>query len=404
MKMKSNRILTLVFMGLILALGTACSSSGNSRVVKAVKGPFLVKVHAVGRLKSVDSTYIFCPAVSRIWSYTISYMAPEGKKVKAGQPILRFDAKELNQRLMVKTAEMETAKKELERTRLVEEDKKKDLELSLVDARKEKGKAERKASGPEDLIALKEIQKIRIDFELSKLNEKLAKSKLENQLLSMRTNIRTLEARILRLANEIRDLQTGIAKMNVKAPKDGMVVYASGRRNSKSAVGERAWVGKKIMEMPDLTTMEVAAVIPESMAGKVSQGLDAEIRLDSNPDRVFKGKVKSLGRIFRTKANDQPAIVFDALISIDKPDPELMRPGMAASIDIIISSVADVIQLPESAILYRANGMYVWQKTLFGKKLSAVTVGGLSAGMVEILSGLSEGDRVMILAEEEKGD
>ena len=157
------------------------------------------------------------------------------------------------------------------------------------------------------------------------------------------------------------------------------------------------------MEMPDLGRMQVEAVIPEPEAGKVSENLPVEIRLDSNPDRVFKGKVLELGRIFRTKSYDQPSIVFDAVISIDDPDPKLMLPGMAAGVDIIVSSKEDVLQVPETAIIYLEGGLFVWKKGFFGKKMTAVTTGTRSGGKVEIIEGLKENDRIVISTAGEEG-
>jgi hypothetical protein len=59
----------------------ACSPSGKSRVVKVVKGPFDIKIHATGQLQSAASFYVGCPSVEQVWRYTISFMAPEGKPV-----------------------------------------------------------------------------------------------------------------------------------------------------------------------------------------------------------------------------------------------------------------------------------------------------------------------------------
>ncbi|MCP4213206.1 MAG: HlyD family efflux transporter periplasmic adaptor subunit, partial [bacterium] len=180
------------------------------------------------------------------------------------------------------------------------------------------------------------------------------------------------------------------------APKKGIVVYSPDWNGRKKAVGDRCWMGSAIMELPNLEKMDVAIVIPEPVAGKVKEGLAAEIRLDSNPDRIFKGKVKELGRIFRAKSHEQPAVVFDAKISIDDPDTDSMRPGMAASVDIIINSRKNVLQVPEAAIVYGPKGAHVMKETFTGSKMVPVFIGASSGGMVEILEGLKEDDTVII--------
>ncbi len=394
--MRLLKIHIILFLS-ISALLVSCSNSRDYRVVKAIKGPFHIKVHANGQLKSSASTYIGCPSIRRFWNYTISFMAPEGKEVKPGEPILGFDARQLQERFMVKSSELETVKNELAKIRLVEQEQKDNFILQAEDARGKEENAKIKTQQPEELSALNEVKKMRMQYELAILNRELSQNRVKNQTVGMETRIHAQESIVKRLETEVAELQESIAKMRVKAPKAGIIVYASNWDGKKKAVGDRCWIGENIMELPDLTRMEVAAVIPEPEAGKVKTDLPVEIRLDSNPDRVFNGKLDSLGRIFRTKSAEQPAMVFDASITIQDPDPEKMRPGMAAGVDITMSSKANVIQIPETAVIYREEGLFVWKKSFTGKQVVPVILGARSGGMVEVLSGLEENDRVIIL-------
>ncbi len=393
--MKNRRSIAAAVVLLVLA-GISCSGDGNFRVVKAVKDSFHIKVHANGQLRSAASIRIGCPVIRRVWQYTISFMAPEGKEVKKGQLILSFDARSMREKLQLKQSELDTAKKELERTRLVEQEKADTLVLQLAESKVKKEKANQKAQQPEELVAMNEVKKLRMDLEMAVLQEQLTGSRVKNQKVGMNTRINALVSKVKSLENHVANLKTAMQKMNVKAPKPGMVVYSTDWRGNKKAVGDNCWMGSRILELPDLTRMEVAAVIPEPQAGKVKVGLEAEVRLDSNPDKMYKGKIKSLGRIFRTKSRNQPAMVFDAVIEVKDPDPELMRPGMAATVDIIVSSKENVLQIPESAVIYHEKGLFVLKKTFTGKKRTAVTLGARSSGMVEVLSGLEENDRVVI--------
>ncbi len=395
-----KKIKRYLLLAAILAAGViSCSDSRDSRVVKVVKGPFYIKVHAIGRLKSAVSTYIGCPPVRRMWNYTISFMAPEGKKVKPGTMILGFDTKELQERMALKRSELETARKELEKIRLVEQEQKENFLLQLEEARVKKENAAQLVGAPAQyvaLVALNDVKKSRMELELATLKEGLSQSRVDNQVIGMKTRIHTQESKVKRLEKEVAEVESSIARLSVKAPKEGIIVFTPNWRGEKKAVRDRCWRGENVMEMPDLDRMQVKAVIPEPEAGKVTVGLPVEIRLDSNPDRVFKGKVKELGRIFRTKSYDQPSIVFDAVISIDEPDPGLMLPGMAAGVDIIVSSREDVLQVPEAAVIYLADGLFVRKKGFLGKTRVAVTTGTRSGGMVEIIEGLKENDRVVI--------
>jgi HlyD family secretion protein len=374
----------------------ACSHSGKFRVVRATRGPFDIKIHATGQLQSAASFYVGCPSVERVWQYTISFLAPEGKPVREGDPILAFDSREIMQRLQLKQSELDTALKELERMRLQEKQTLEDFVLRTEEAKVTTQKARQKADVPEGLIAPLEFKKLKMDLELAELEERLAVSRVENQGSGMKTRIHVQEMKVGTLKDEVERLNLDIQKMNCPAPKPGIVVYTPDWYGKKKAVGDTCWMGENILELPDLSRMQMKAVILESQAGRVKAGQKAEVRLDANPDRVFKGTVISLGRIFRVKSDEQPAIVFDALVDLTESDPQLMRPGMAAGVDITISSKENALQVEEAALVYHEGGIAVWKKGRFSDELTTVTIGARSAGVVEVLSGLGERDEVVI--------
>lgn len=395
----SDRRVVLALAGaaaLTVALGlAACSRSGQGPAARVVKAPLAIKVHATGQLQSAASFFVGCPAVERVWQYTISFMAPEGKAVKEGDMILSFDAREIMQRLQVKQSDLDTALKELERMQLSERQARESLALQYEQEKVNLQKAVRKADYPEGLIAPMELQKKKMELELAELQEKLAENRLANQVSGMASRIEVQGSKVRLLKAQVDRLRRDVQAMNVLAPKAGLVVYTPNWDGKKKAVGDSVWMGDTVLELPDLGRMQMKAVILEVQAGRVKVGQAAEVRLDSDPDRVYKGTVTSLGRVFRVKSDSQPAIVFDAVIDLSESDPKLMRPGMAAGVNITISSKDNVLQVPEAAIVYREKGAAVWKKGLFSRQLTPVVLGARSSGMVEILNGLAENDRIV---------
>ena len=380
-----------------LALGlVGCSRSGKDSVVKVVKAPLDIKVHATGQLQSAASFFVGCPSVERVWQYTISFMAPEGKAVKEGDMILAFDAREIMQRLQLKQSDLDTALKELQRMQLTERQTRENLALQYEQEKVNKQKAVRKADYPEGLIAPMELQKRKMELELADLQEKLAENRLANQISGMASRIQVQESKAGLLKAQVERLQRDVQTMNVLAPKAGLVVYTPNWDGKKKVVGDTVWMGDTVLELPDLGRMQMKAVILEVQAGRVKVGQPAEVRLDSNPDRVYKGEITSLGRVFRVKSDSQPAIVFDAVVDLSESDPGLMRPGMAAGVNITISSKDNVLQVPEAAIVYREKGAAVWKKGLLSSELTPVVLGARSSGMVEIQSGLAQNDSIVI--------
>ncbi len=399
-RIEASRFAAAAAVALVLA---GCSPSGKSRTVKAVRGPFDIKIHATGQLQSAASYYIGCPSVERMWQYTISFLAPEGKPVGEGDPILTFDSRELMQRLQLKQAELDTGMKELARMKLQEKQTQEDFVLQQEEAKVNAQKARQKADVPQGLTSENEYKKLKMELELAGLQEKLAESRVANQDSGMKTRFHVQESKVAKLKDEVERLNRDIQSLNCLAPKPGIVVYTPDWDGKKKAVGDTCWMGEKILELPDLSRMQMKAVILESQAGRIREGQKADVRLDANPDRVYKGTVLSLGRIFRVKSDSQPAIVFDAVIDLAESDPQLMRPGMAAGVDITISSKENALQVAEAALVYHEGGISVRKKGRFGDDLVPVTIGARSAGVVEVLSGLGEGDEVVIRAGTREG-
>ncbi|HSA96212.1 MAG TPA: HlyD family efflux transporter periplasmic adaptor subunit, partial [Acidobacteriota bacterium] len=374
----------------------SCSRAGKFETVKVIKSALDFKVHATGQLQSAAPLFIDCPSVERMYEFTISFMAPEGKAVNKGDMVVAFDPRELLQRLQAKQSELDTATKELQRMRLQEDQTKETLALKLEEEKVNRQKAVRKADYPEGLIAAMELQKRKMELDLADLQQTLAERRLANQISGMASRVQVQEAKVRLLSDQVAKLELDVRRMNVLAPKAGVVVYTTNWDGGKKAVGDSVWLGDSVLELPDLGRMQIKAVILEVQAGRVEVGQSADVRLDANPDRAYKGRVSSLGTVFRVKSDSQPAVVFDAVIDLAESDPDLMRPGMAAGVDITVSSKKDVLQIPDAAVVYSEQGAAVWKKGPVSNDLTPVTLGARSAGMVEVLSGIAEGDSIVV--------
>lgn len=402
---QNNPAAAVLLAGMILATLALpyCSRQAKFRGEKVVRGPFHITVHASGRLQSAASLFIGCPSVERMWEYTITFMAPEGKPVKRGEAILAFNDKELQERLQLKQAELDTAEKELARLELQEQETLDELQLRQEEEKVNRQKVQHKTDVPEEFIAPLELKKRKLDLELADLRLQMARSRIVNQASGMRSRLQVQRSKVLLLQADIAKLMAETAKMSVRAPKDGMVVYALDWDGKKKAVGDSSWMGQNVLELPDLARMQVKAAILEPQAGRIKAGQKATVRLDADPDRVYAGTVCELGRIFRIKSDDQPVTVFDVVIDLAESNPALMRPGMAATIDIDVSSLENVLQVSEAAVIYREEGTFVRKKGWIGNRLAPVVLGARSKGMVQLLRGANKNDEVLVRVDG-KGD
>lgn len=387
-------VLVVGVIGILVGSRAGAARASEQRVQKT---RLTFRVKATGQLASAASLTISPPLVRYMWDYTVTQLAPEGKSVKVGQPLVSFDAKKLTERAQVKSAELAEAEKELEKVNLEEQERLDGLLLQQSDLTMKEAKASRKLDVPQDLLARLDLEKNRLDYELAKEESRLIAAQIDVQKVNLNAAVQAARTKVERTRRELDTTQDSIRRLNVVAPREGFLVYVQGWNGKKVAQGDNVWFGQNILEIADLTKMRVDAVIPEPDAAVVRAGQNVEIRLAANPDRLFQGRILSLGRIFRTKSYDKPSMVFDAEISIDKPDPEIMRPGMAADVVVLATSRDPVPVVPEDAVRFTAVGAQVTvrRKGEDPREVS-VKLGRRSPPMVEVLEGLEEGDEVVV--------
>jgi len=276
------------------------------------------------------------PRVQGVWRYTITQLAPEGEDVAAGTVVAAFDPKELTDRLALQQSQLDAARKELEKTVLEGQQGVEELELQLAESKMKLEKAERKLDVPDDLVGGLQQSVERYDAELARLEYALNQRRVETARANLVARRANQEAKVARLDAEVQQVLRSIEAMKLRAPRAGCVVYiVEDEEDGKPRVGGEVWQGRDVIEIADLSAMEVDARVPEPDAGRIGVGQRAEVRLDANPDRLFTGRVTELGRVFHPKSPETPSVVFDATVSIDNPDPHLMRPGMAAEVTIL---------------------------------------------------------------------
>jgi multidrug efflux pump subunit AcrA (membrane-fusion protein) len=158
------------------------------------------------------------------------------------------------------------------------------------------------------------------------------------------------------------------------------------------ALGQPVSPDQALMEILDLSTLEASANVPQHLAGKLAIGQVAKIRLAAFPDKVFEAKLAHLA-VMADAENSS----MEAAFHLANPD-DLLRPGMKAEFEIVVSQRKDVMVIPRAAVQGDPAGRYVFIKdyelpNAFVK--SPVLLGAQNADSVEVLGGLFPGDEVV---------
>jgi membrane fusion protein (multidrug efflux system) len=156
--------------------------------------------------------------------------------------------------------------------------------------------------------------------------------------------------------------------------------------------GEFVQPGQKLFELVSLDPVEVEFSLPESDASRLVLGLPLDVTVSPYPGELFHATVSMISPIVdeRTRTLRVKALLPNA-------DGRL-RPGLFARTDLGIAKRANVVLVPEEAVLQRADGAIVFRAVEGATKVErlVVTLGRIKSGEAEIASGLSAGDAVVV--------
>ncbi len=139
----------------------------------------------------------------------------------------------------------------------------------------------------------------------------------------------------------------------VKAPISGTITRIVFEEGEIVTSGRSAFSrGEALMTIADLSKMIVKTRINEVEISKVEVGQEAEIRVETYTDKIFKGRVSEIspGAIVPQLGAGNTVITFEVDVEILEATSQLL-PGMSADVDIIVFKESDVLQLPIEAVI-----------------------------------------------------
>lgn len=365
--------------------------------VEASRSDVVTGVDVSGTLAAVDSSVLGPPQLGDVWEFKLSMLAPEGSDVKKGAPVVGFDTSDLQRRLDQYRALAEQAAKEIEKKRSDLSLRRESDHLALAEAEAKMRKTALKLEAPADIVGIKEREEVRLDYETSKREVASIRERLTAFEQAAAAEIRLLESKHAQAQSVVRDSEAAIKAMSVTAPRDGTVVYTTDWKGDKRKVGDSCWRGQRVVEIPDLSKMKAKGEVDEVDAGKIAVGERVTFRLDSHPDDEFHGTIRQAARTVQQQANTKnPVKVLNVDIAIDKTDPVKMRPGMRFQGTVELARSRNAVVIPRNAVFVSAKGPIAYRRGVFGVAQVPLKLGRENDKVVEVLTGLGAGDRVLV--------
>jgi HlyD family secretion protein len=378
----------LLFVGGLTAFTRSGTKIDPSKLVKVEKGDLAKSVVATGKVTPITKVEVKSKASGIVKKLMVEY----GDTVKRGQLLAQLDKDEIQAQVDQSRAALQAAQASLASSEA-------DSERAMVDAegpdvpllKRQYERAEEMAK--DGVVSASALDDAERNYKMALNKQNVAKA----QVQVLKAKIRQSQAEVAKDQANLAQLEEQLSYTDIVSPIDGIVlsrdVEIGDAVSSILVLGSSATL---VMTLGDTSQVYVKGKVDESDIGKVYLGQPARIKVESFKDKTFYGKVTKISPMGVEKDN---VTTFEVRVSINNPGGEL-KAEMTANAEIILEEHKNVLQIPEGAILYdkdkQASVEVPDPKAKDGKRKVAVNIGISNGAKTELLSGLKEGDQVVL--------
>lgn len=215
-----------------------------------------------------------------------------------------------------------------------------------------------------------------------------------------------LSAKVLELKRQSERLtkdEDQLSKTKIYSPASGMVIYATTGQSDRRGNDEPLEAGRAVREreelihLPTADSMLVNIKIHESSLKKVQVGQRVDISINALPGKTYTGKIARIAPLPDAQSfwRGNPDLkVYNTEIHLDG-ELEGVRTGMTCKAQVIVQKLEDVISIPVQSVIKVGGQDIVYVKRGSRVKPVQVELGLDNKDRIHIISGLSEGDRVL---------
>ena len=258
----------------------------------------------------------------------------------------------------------------------------------------------------------------------------LTQSDLEQSVL----DLANAEAQVVTARVSVENARIAVDDTDIRAPIAGTIIFKPVEKGQViSSPTQDFSGGTMLMQMADLSAVQIRSLVDETDIGKIRAGMSASVSVAAYPNQPFPGEVL---KIEPQAVVEQNVTMFAVLISIQNPD-GLLLPGMNAEVEISIARAENVMTIPvmalrtsrdisataiildrdeadiraalptagprrgskrtDAATDYRFGGDFWVVLDAEEQPIRQIRTGVTDLNRVEIISGLEDEDRVLIL-------
>ncbi len=171
----------------------------------------------------------------------------------------------------------------------------------------------------------------------------LTQADLEQAVL----DLANAEAQVVAARVSVENARIALDDTDVRAPVSGTIIFKPVEQGQVISSPTQDFAGGTLlMQMADLSQVQIRSLVDETDIGKIRPGMRASVSVASYPNQPFPGEVV---KIEPQAVVEQNVTMFAVLVSIQNPE-GLLLPGMNAEVEVSIARSENVLTVPVMAL------------------------------------------------------
>ena len=345
------------------------------------QGVIEVSVSASGKVIPAFEEIINSPINTRI----VEIYKKGGDSVDVGTPILKLDLQSAETEYKKKLDEQQMKQLELEKLRVTGHSKLSEMEMNLKVSRMELDRKAVELRNERYLDSLgagttDKVRQVELDYNVSQLKLKEDEQKYINEQALAEADLKVKELELNIFRKSLAETKRTLDDAQVRSPRKAILTYVN------NEIGAQVSEGTKIAIVSDLSHFKIEGEIADTYGDRIAAGSKAVIKIGSEK---LDGTVSDV-----TPLSKNGVISFT--VQLEEDNHKRLRSGLKTDIYVMNAVKDDVLRIANSSY-YVGKGEYelfvVNGNQLLKRK---VQLGDSNFEYVEVVSGLQEGDQVIV--------
>jgi HlyD family secretion protein len=396
MKKTKKRVAYGLGVAMLATVGVYIFSGSNgaraefdpSALATVERGTMVKSVVATGKVEPITKVEIKSKANGIIEALRVDV----GHIVNPGDVLVELDKENLAARVREERANLQAAEASLTGAEAA-------LQKNIVEAEGPDVEFARRAHArasklfDQQLTAQSGLDEAKSALEVAENRQRSAKG----QLVVARAKVAESEAKVAQARAAVSRTEEELRNATIRAPIRGMVLTRDVEIGSPvSSILNMGAAATLVMTLGDIQQVFVRGKVDEADIGRVRLDQPARISVETFKDKKFDGKVTQISPIGVERDN---VTTFEVEVSIQNPGNEL-KANMTANAEIVLEEHPDSLIVPEAAITYDGQRQafidIVAADSKEGRRRVPVKVGVGSGTRTQVLSGVNQGDKIVL--------